>query len=447
MKHFIQSIILASVALYGNAQTTTSTCSNDSHYVPTAENIKARNNFSDSRFGIFLHWGIYSTFAQGEWFLNYGPNKDEYAKAADAFYPHRFDAEKWISAIKASGAKYICFTTRHHDGFSMWDTKQSDYNIMHTPYGKDVVKQLADACHKQDIGLHLYYSHIDWTREDYPAGRTGKTTGKDPKKADWNHYYKFMNAQLTELLTKYGKVDGIWFDGWWDHDEDSVPFNWQLPEQYRMIHSLQPACIIGNNHHQTPFEGEDMQMFERDIPGENKSGLSGQSISQLPLETCQTMNGMWGYKIKDQDYKSAKELIRLLVRTAAKGANLLLNIGPQPNGELPATALDRLADMGKWLNGKAGESIYATVRGNISVGDSIVSTMGKGKNAPLYIHVLSDTVPSSVTLPIKNKIKNAVNLENGNKIKYHRNAKAGTISFMTDRQDNDNTDYIIKVEF
>lgn len=447
MKHFIQSIILASVALYGNAQTTTSTCSNDSHYEPTAENIKARNNFSDSRFGIFLHWGIYSTFAQGEWFLNYGPNKDEYAKAADAFYPHRFDAEKWISAIKASGAKYICFTTRHHDGFSMWDTKQSDYNIMHTPYGKDVVRQLADACHKQNIGLHLYYSHIDWTREDYPAGRTGNTTGKDPKKADWNHYYKFMNAQLTELLTKYGKVDGIWFDGWWDHDEDSVPFNWQLPEQYRMIHSLQPACIIGNNHHQTPFEGEDMQMFERDIPGENKSGLSGQSISQLPLETCQTMNGMWGYKIKDQDYKSSKELIRLLVRTAAKGANLLLNIGPQPNGELPATALDRLADMGKWLNGKAGESIYATVRGNINVGDSIVSTMGKGKNAPLYIHVLSDTVPSSVTLPIKSKIKNAVNLENGNKIKYQRNGKAGTISFMTDRQGNDNTDYIIKVEF
>ena len=178
MKHFIQSIILASIALYGNAQTTTSTCSNDSHYVPTAENIKARNNFSDSRFGIFLHWGIYSTFAQGEWFLNYGPNKDEYAKAADAFYPHRFDAEKWISAIKASGAKYICFTTRHHDGFSMWDTKQSDYNIMHTPYGKDVVRQLADACHKQNIGLHLYYSHIDWTREDYPAGRTGNTTGK-----------------------------------------------------------------------------------------------------------------------------------------------------------------------------------------------------------------------------------------------------------------------------
>ena len=445
MKHFIQSIILASVALYGNAQTTTSTCSNNSHYEPTAENIKARNNFSDSRFGIFLHWGIYSTFAQGEWFLNYGPNKDEYAKAADAFYPHRFDAEKWISAIKASGAKYICFTTRHHDGFSMWDTKQSDYNIMHTPYGKDVVRQLADACHKQNIGLHLYYSHIDWTREDYPAGRTGNTTGKDPKKADWNHYYKFMNAQLTELLTKYGKVDGIWFDGWWDHDEDSVPFNWQLPEQYRMIHSLQPACIIGNNHHQTPFEGEDMQMFERDIPGENKSGLSGQSISQLPLETCQTMNGMWGYKIKDQDYKSSKELIRLLVRTAAKGANLLLNIGPQPNGELPATALDRLADMGKWLNGKAGESIYATVSGNINVGDSIVTTMGKGKDAPLYIHVLTDKAMPQISLSLEKKPRYATNLITGSNVKIRKKGK-DMVFFPTEMKDNE-TDYIIKVEF
>ena len=261
MKHALITALLASATLLGNAQNQqkAETC-NQQHYVPTAENLQARNEFSDNRFGIFLHWGLYSMFTQGEWYLNYGPNKDEYAKVADAFYPHSFNAEKWISAIKASGAKYICFTTRHHEGFSMWDTKQSDYNIMNTPYGKDIVRQLADECHKQGIGLHLYYSHIDWTREDYPAGRTGLTTGKDPKKADWNHYYKFMNAQLTELLTNYGKVDGIWFDGWWDHDEDTIPFNWQLPEQYAMIHKLQPACIIGNNHHQTPFEGGDIEL-------------------------------------------------------------------------------------------------------------------------------------------------------------------------------------------
>lgn len=448
MKHALITALLASATLLGNAQNQqkAETC-NQQHYVPTAENLQARNEFSDNRFGIFLHWGLYSMFAQGEWYLNYGPNKDEYAKVADAFYPHSFNAEKWISAIKASGAKYICFTTRHHEGFSMWDTKQSDYNIMNTPYGKDIVRQLADECHKQGIGLHLYYSHIDWTREDYPAGRTGLTTGKDPKKADWNHYYKFMNAQLTELLTNYGKVDGIWFDGWWDHDEDTIPFNWQLPEQYAMIHKLQPACIIGNNHHQTPFEGEDMQMFERDIPGENKNGLSGQSISRLPLETCQTMNGMWGYKIKDQNYKSAKELIRLLVRTAAKGANLLLNIGPQPNGELPATALDRLADMGKWLNGNAGESIYRTVAGEVALGDNIVSTCGKGKKAPLYIHILTDKKDGEIAVTMKGKAKKATNLITGDKLAFRKDKATGKTIFELNDRKGDEDDYIIKVEF
>ena len=262
-------------------------------YVPTEEILKSREEFADSKFGVFLHWGLYSMFAQGEWYMNRGIDSKEYAKSMHAFYPHRFDAAQWVSAIKAAGAKYICFTSRHHEGFSMWDTKQSDYNIMNTPYGKDVIRQLADECHRQGIKLHLYYSHIDWTREDYPAGRTGRNT-KSLDNPDWDGYYKFMNEQLKELLTNYGEIGAIWFDGWWDHDSDSVPFDWQLPYQYELIHKLQPSCLVGNNHHQVPFEGEDIQIFERDVPGENKAGLSGQAISRLPLETCQTMNGMWG---------------------------------------------------------------------------------------------------------------------------------------------------------
>lgn len=421
MKHALITALLASATLLGNAQNQqkAETC-NQQHYVPTAENLQARNEFSDNRFGIFLHWGLYSMFAQGEWYLNYGPNKDEYAKVADAFYPHSFNAEKWISAIKASGAKYICFTTRHHEGFSMWDTKQSDYNIMNTPYGKDIVRQLADECHKQGIGLHLYYSHIDWTREDYPAGRTGLTTGKDPKKADWNHYYKFMNAQLTELLTNYGKVDGIWFDGWWDHDEDTIPFNWQLPEQYAMIHKLQPACIIGNNHHQTPFEGEDMQMFERDIPGENKNGLSGQSISRLPLETCQTMNGMWGYKITDQNYKSAQTLVRYLAGAAGRGANLLLNIGPQPDGALPAAALERLDSMGRWLRAN-GETIYGTQAGPVSPRSWGVTTRRGDK---IYVHIL-DWPDEELFVPVRDeRIRQAVRFADKRAVAFSQD-KAG----------------------
>ena len=158
-------------------------------------------------------------FARGEWYLNYGPKADEYAKAAKGFYPADFNAADWVSAIKESGARYICFTTRHHDGFSMFHTKESDYNIVDaTPFKRDVLKELSDECQRQDVKLHLYYSHIDWTRDDYPWGRTGRTTGKDSIKADWPHYYAFMNRQLNELLTNYGPVRAIWFDGWWVHD-------------------------------------------------------------------------------------------------------------------------------------------------------------------------------------------------------------------------------------
>lgn len=417
-------------------------------YTPSAENLAARAHFADSKFGIFLHWGLYSLFAQGEWYLqNADIDKNEYAKAMDAFYPHAFDARAWVKAIKESGAKYLTFTTRHHDGFSMFDTKLSDYNIMHTPYGRDVVKMLADECHEQGIGLHLYYSHIDWTRDDYPTGRTGRGTGKDPEKENWKSYYNFMNGQLTELLTNYGKVDCIWFDGWWDHDEDATPFDWELKEQYALIHSLQSACLIGNNHHQVPFEGEDMQMFERDIPGENTAGLSGQDVNEnkLPLETCQTMNGMWGYKIVDQNYKTTEELLRLLVRTAAKGANLLLNIGPQANGELPATALERLKDMGQWLNGPAGESIYATVAGEVQVGDSIVSTRGR-ENGALYVHLLGRTPSSEVTFPIQTPFKTATALLSGQELKFKRDKKAGMVTIYLPDLPAGEIDYIIKLQ-
>lgn len=369
-------------------------------YVPTAENIAARKRFEGFRFGIFLHWGIYSTFAQGEWYLNNKINKDEYAKAASAFYPSYFDANAWIKAIKDSGAKYITFTSRHHDSFSMFKTKESNYNIVDaTPFKRDVLKELANACHQQNIDLHIYYSILDWIREDYPIGRTGLYTGRNLK-PNYDSYFNFMKGQISELLHNYGKVGAIWLDGYWDHDSDSIPFDWRMEEFYRYIHSIQPTCLIGNNHHIAPINGEDFQMFERDLPGENKAGLSGQAISHLPLEACQTMNGMWGYKVSDIDYKSTNQLIELLVRSAAKGSNLLLNIGPQPNGELPALALDRLQGIGKWMQ-KYGATIYETMAGNVPEYTWGVST-SKGKKT--YLHVLKqDAEIISFTIPIKPK--------------------------------------------
>lgn len=187
-------------------------------YQPTPDNLKSRQKFADCKFGIFLHWGIYSMFGQGEWFMNdAGIDHREYAKAASGFYPSRFDANEWITTFKDAGAKYICFTTRHHDSFSMFKTKYSNYNIVDaTPFKRDIVKELADACQKQDMRLHLYYSHLDWTREDYyPLGSTGHRTGRQSH-GNWNSYYKFMNNQLTELLTNYGPIGAIWFDGMWD---------------------------------------------------------------------------------------------------------------------------------------------------------------------------------------------------------------------------------------
>jgi len=408
-------------------------------YIPTKENVQARKEFSDMKFGIFLHWGIYSMFAQGEWYLhNANLDRLEYAKAASGFYPANFNAEEWISAIKDSGAKYITFTTRHHDGFSMWHTALSDYNIVDaTPYKKDIVKMLADECHKQGIKINLYYSHLDWTREDYPQGRTGHGTHRDPSKANWSSYYKFMNNQLTELLTNYGEIGAIWFDGYWDHDEDATPFDWQLGPQYELIHKLQPSCLVGNNHHITNHPGEDIQIFERDVPGENEAGYSGDAeISRLPLETCQTMNGMWGYKIIDQDYKSTEELIRLLVRTSGKGANLLLNIGPQPNGELPATALQRLKEMGAWLRAN-GESIYGTEAGDIEGQPWGVTTR---KANALYIHILK-LEETTLDLALSCKVKSACLLD-GTPVKFKKTKAGVTLNFDVAPT---GTDYIVKL--
>ncbi len=384
------------------------------NYKPTPENLQSRRQFSEDRFGIFIHWGIYSTFAQGEWYLQNGPlRREEYAKAANAFYPHDFDAKAWAKVFKKAGARYITFTTRHHDGFSMWNTQQSDYNIMHTPYGKDVVAQLAEACRENNLALHLYYSHIDWMRDDYPMGRTGRGVGKDTAKADWPHYFAFMNRQLTELLTQYGAVRAIWFDGWWDHDQTKPAFDWQLPEQYALIHRLQPACLVGNNHHQQLNEGEDLQFFERDVPGENKAGLSGQAIGRLPLETCETMNGMWGYKVADQNYKSADQLIQLLVRTASKGANLLLNVGPQPDGNLPAAAVERLEAMGEWLQVN-GESIYGTAAGSLGDGKNVVSTR---RGSKVYVHILDPEI-KMLDLPCSDQVKKVYRLGKGTPLSF-----------------------------
>lgn len=415
-------------------------------YVASQEVMAARERFQDNKFGIFIHWGIYAMMADGEWNMQVNDrNHTEYEHLAASFYPSRFSAAEWVSAIKASGAKYLTVTSRHHDGFSMFHSDASDYNIVDaTPFKRDVIAELAAECHRQGIDLHLYYSHLDWGREDYwPLGRTGHGTGRTSH-GEWGTYARFMEQQLTELLTNYGKIGCIWFDGVWDKDEfprERQPELWGLYSQYELIHRLQPGCLVGNNHHLLPFGGEDIQIFERDIPGQNEAGYSGQGISRLPLETCQTMNGSWGYRMSDLEYKSTEELIRYLVRTAGMNANLLLNVGPRPDGTLPEQAVERLRGIGEWLAAN-GKSIYGTRGGIIAPQDWGVTTQ---KDNVLYVHILN-LQDSTLTLACgQHKLRKATFLATGDKVAF-KQAKDGavTLTFAAPPQ---GTDCIVALEF
>ena len=376
-------------------------------YAPAPENLKAREWFQDARFGLFIHWGVYSLLADGEWVMNNRkiPAAD-YEKLPAFFNPIAFDPAEWVAMAKAAGMKYITITSKHHDGFAMFDSKVTDWDIVdRTPYKKDVLKLLADECHRQGIKLFFYHSQLDWHHPDYyPRGRTGNDTGR-PDEGNFDRYIDFMNAQLRELLTNYGEIAGIWFDGWWDRPDAS----WRLGETYSLIHSLQPAALIGANHHRKPFAGEDFQMFEKDLPGHNTAGFNDQSeIGDLPLEYCDTISGAWGFNINDRKYKSTKDLVHMLARAAGYDANLLLNVGPMPDGRIQPEFATRLQEVGAWLK-THGESIYGTRKGPVPPRAWGVTTR---KGHTVYVHVL-DWPDRALLLPPLGVVKSARFLANG----------------------------------
>ncbi|HLO38431.1 MAG TPA: alpha-L-fucosidase, partial [Lacibacter sp.] len=393
-------------------------------YTPTTENLLAREGLQDDKFGMFIHWGASSVLGNGEWVMNTRNIKvQDYQRLIHVFNPQNFDAAKWVAVAKAGGMKYITFITRHHDGFSNWDTKQSDWKITKTPYGKDALKQLADECRKQGMKLYFYYSLLDWYRSDYQyeTGKTGKGTGRT-QKSNWESYIAFMKAQLTELLTNYGDVAGIWFDGHWDQLDNDVDktlkskVNWHYDEIYQLIHKLQPKCLISNNHHLLPIPGEDFQAFEKDLPGHNTTGFGGQAVSQLPLETCETMNDSWGYNITDRNYKPSKRLIQYLVKAACYNSNFLLNVGPMPDGTIQQEFVDTLAKMGTWLQ-QYGTTIYGTRSGNLPP-----KTWGgfTQKADKLFMHILSKPEqPDYIFIPeLKQKIKKATLFNSKQEVRF-----------------------------
>ncbi|MDX1941527.1 MAG: alpha-L-fucosidase [Saprospiraceae bacterium] len=398
-------------------------------YQPAPENLEARRWFQDAKFGMFIHWGVYSILGDGEWIMNTRriPIKD-YEKLPDAFNPTQFNAAEWVNLAKAAGMKYITITSKHHDGFAMWDSKVSNYDIVErTPYGKDVLKMLADECQKQGIKLFFYHSHLDWHHPDYfPIGSSGRDIAGRPTSGDFNKYLDYMDAQLTELLTNYGPIGGIWFDGWWDHKLQGrqTRVDWRLEKTYQMIHKLQPACMVGNNHHVEPFAGEDFQMFEKDLPGGNTTGFSEDSkIGNLPLETCETMNHSWGFNINDRSYKSTKDLVHYLVRSAGHNANFLLNVGPMSNGKIQPEFGKTLREIGGWLH-TYGETLYGTRGIPAAVRDWGVVTQ---KNDKWYVHIL-DWQDTIVAVPTQGKkVKSAQLFKDKSSVKILSETKDMTL--------------------
>lgn len=419
-------------------------------YQPTTQNLLARKQFQDNRFGMFVHWGVSSMLGAGEWVMqNRNIKVKNYALLKETFYPSQFNAAEWVAAAKSAGMKYIVFITRHHDGFSNWDTKQSDWKITNTPYGKDALKQLAEECKKQGMQLGLYYSTLDWFREDYPysTGRTGQGTGRKTG-GDYPSYLKFMKAQLTELLTNYGDIMSIWFDGHWDQTnpegskDRSSRIDWKYNEIYELIHQLQPACLIGNNHHLDPLPGEDFQMFEKDLPGQNHTGLSFQKPSdQLPLETCETMNNSWGYNITDHAHKSVKDLIHYLVKAASLNTNFLLNVGPMPNGKIQSENIDTLKLLGNWMKQNAA-SIQGT-RGNMIPTQEWGVVTAKEKS--VFLHVLKQIDADYIFVPsTKGKIKLANLYATKSNIKF-KQVEEGVFVYLKNVQQ-DPIDTIIQLD-
>jgi alpha-L-fucosidase len=428
-KLFIPVVFL--FALSANAQTA---------YTPTPENLKAREWFQDSKFGMFIHWGVYSVLGNGEWVMNNEKiDKLTYQKLPAFFNPVGYDPKEWVALAKAAGMKYITITSKHHDGFAMWDSKLTDWDIVdRTPYGKDVLKMLAEECKKQGIKLFFYHSQLDWFQENYfPRGNTGQTAGR-PESGDWYKYLDYMDGQLTELLTNYGEIGGIWFDGLWD----KKGADWRLDKTYSLIHKLQPACMVGSNHHLAPFPGEDFQMFEKDLPGQKTTGFNPeQKLGELPFETCETMNNSWGFNLQDNNYKSTKTLIQYLVKAAGYNSNFLLNIGPMPNGKIQPEFISTLKEIGSWM-GKYGETIYGTKGGPVTPRTWGVTTQ---KGNRVYVHLLSPEDKNLLIPDFGKKVKSITLFNTGARLKFKQDGFGITIAVPTEVLDETDTVLVIEL--
>jgi alpha-L-fucosidase len=340
-----------------------------------------RDKFFVHRLGMFIHWGVYSV---GEWHEQHGYRadipRDEYAKFADGFNPVDFDPSEWLDMIQENGYDYLCFTTKHIDGFCMFDTEFTDFNITNTPYGKDILKELSDECHKRDFPLMLYYSPIDRNCPLYPAkGRSYENQRKYAKDTpDLEKYIEFMKGQIRELCTKYGKLYGFWWDGGRHMEYHDESFN-------EMIRELQPGILINNRG----FSDGDFRTPERDW----YEYVDKDMAFDIPTEACQSIGTeSWGYR-EDEEYYSIRYLMESMDKILAKGGNYLLNAGPMPNGRFPQETVDILGKIGSWYN-RIKEAFYNAepLTGTVENKEILLTAKGNKIFVHMYLYPKSSTV-------------------------------------------------------
>ena len=365
----------------------------------------------EARFGMFIHWGLYAIPA-GEWGgkTEYGEwirtsaqiPVDEYDKFLQQFNPIKYDAEAWVKMAKDAGMKYIVITSKHHDGFALFDSKVSEFDVMATPFKRDILKELADACRKYGIKMCWYHSIMDWHHPDYLPRREWEKT-RSTEGADLERYIAYMKAQLKELLTNYGDISVLWFDGEWEstwNDKRGL-------DLYNYVRSLQPNIIINNR---VGASRNDMQGFSKDGGFAGDFGTPEQQIPATGLpgvdwETCMTMNDHWGYNKNNHNWKSTKQIIQMLADIASKGGNYLLNVGPTSEGVFPQESIDRLREIGEWMK-VYGEAIYETKASPFKKLDWGRCTQKEIKGGTrLYLHVFDWPTNGKLLVPgIYNKV-------------------------------------------
>ncbi|NLH44238.1 MAG: glycoside hydrolase [Planctomycetes bacterium] len=362
-----------------------------------------RDWFFDRRFGLFVHWGLYAIPAwheQHQWRARVP--RAEYVKLAEQWNPRQFDPDRWLDLMHDAGMKYVCVTTKHHDGFCLWDTRQTSFNTMNTPYKRDILQMLADACHKRDVPLCLYYSIADWNHPNYPnQGRHHELGGPEPgDRPDWDKYLEFLKAQVHELCTNYGEIHGFWWDM-------NVPKHVD-PSINAMIRRLQPKAVINNRG----FDEGDFGTPERDFD----SGAAEAAGFDRPTEACQSV-GMesWGYR-KDEDYYTDRHLIRSLDRYLARDANYLLNVGPTAEGLIPGEAAAILRRIGGWYHATEESLVNVEPASGLTSNRNVLLTR---RDRTLYVHCNKDPMGDGVKLkPINVAPKSAVLLNDRRRVKF-----------------------------